>query len=136
MKKISYAAIGAIAGAIVTAAVLTAQIPSAPDAVKAGPQFYRATGVDNDRVRVVEYHIKPGEHEPLHSHLAGVAYVISGGTLRTTDADGKMSIGQLKAGEVHWRKDHVVHSVENVGDTELRALIVELKEQKTALALK
>ncbi len=136
MKKISYAAIGAIAGAIVTAAVLTAQTPSAPDAVKASPQLYRDTGVDNGRVRVVEYHIKPGQHEPLHTHLAGVAYVISGGTLRTTDANGKESIGTLETGEVHWRDGHVVHSVENVGDTELRALIVELKEQKTVLALK
>lgn len=136
MKRISYAAIGAIAGAIVTAAVLTAQTPSAPDAVKVSPQFYRHTGVDNDRVRVVEYQIKPGQHEPLHSHPASVAYVISGGTLRTTDANGKANIGTLRAGDVHWRDGNVVHSVENVGDTELRALIVELKEQKTLLALK
>ncbi len=130
MKRIGYLAFGAIAGAIVTAAVLTAQTASAPDAVKVSPQYYRATGVDNDRVRVLEYHLQPGQHEPLHSHLASVAYVISGATLRTTDAEGKASIGTLRAGEVHWRENHVVHAVENVGDTELHALIVELKERQ------
>jgi hypothetical protein len=29
-------------------------------------------------VRVLEYRLKPGEKEPMHSHPAGVVYVLTG----------------------------------------------------------
>ncbi len=111
--------------------VLTAQTAAAPDAVKLSPQFYTIR-IDNDRVRVVEYRLKPGQREPMHTHLAGVAYVIGPAKLRTTFADGASVDGTLGAGDVHWREQNVVHSVENIGNTEAHALIVELKEEKAA----
>jgi quercetin dioxygenase-like cupin family protein len=131
MRRIGTLAIGAVLGAAITAAVLHAQNASAPDAVKLSPQFYTIR-VDNDRVRVLDYRLKPGEREPMHSHVAGVAYVINSAKVRTTfyDKNGTLQSqdGELAAGDVHWRENGVVHAVENIGQTEAHALIVELKE--------
>jgi quercetin dioxygenase-like cupin family protein len=131
MRRIGTLAIGAVLGAAITGAVLHAQ-NAAPDAVKLTPQYYTIR-VDNDRVRVLDYRLKPGEREPMHSHVAGVAYVVSGAKLRTTyyeDGVLKSADGDLSAGDVHWRPESVVHAVENIGDTEAHALIVELKEHR------
>ncbi|HSP14209.1 MAG TPA: cytoplasmic protein [Thermoanaerobaculia bacterium] len=128
MRRIGYLAIGAILGCVITAAVLHAQNASAPDAVKLTPQYYTVR-VDNERVRVVDYHLKPGEREPMHSHLPGVAYVIGGAKLRNTFPDGTSAEGMLNPGDVHWREGNVVHAVENIGQTEAHAIIVELKAQ-------
>jgi beta-alanine degradation protein BauB len=81
---------------------------------------------ENERVRVLEYHLKPGEKEATHSHPAGVVYVLSDATIRSVHPDGTSSETLGKAGEVFWRED-TTHTVENVGTTEARAIAVELK---------
>src|SRR5207248_2474521 len=58
----------------------TANYSGAQDPLKASPQYYKIL-LENDRVRVLEYRLKPGEKEAMHSHPAGVVYVLSGGTL-------------------------------------------------------
>ena len=40
------------------------------DPVKLSPQYYKVR-LDNARVRVLEYHLKPGEKEMMHSHPRG-----------------------------------------------------------------
>ena len=51
------------------------------DPVKTSPQFYKVL-LENDEVRVLEYRLKPGQKEPIHSHPAGVVYVLSGAALK------------------------------------------------------
>jgi hypothetical protein len=39
----------------------------AQDPVKTSPQCYKVL-LENDQVRVLEYHLKAGEKEPMHLH--------------------------------------------------------------------
>ncbi|MCZ6907082.1 MAG: hypothetical protein O7G28_07345 [Deltaproteobacteria bacterium] len=46
-----------------------------PDAVKAAAKFYRVV-LENERVRVLEFHAKPGDKTEMHSHPGHVAVAI------------------------------------------------------------
>jgi quercetin dioxygenase-like cupin family protein len=101
------------------------QVPPEQDPVKISPQYYKVA-VDNEYVRVLEYRLKPGQKEPMHSHPCGVVYTLSGAKLRTTSADGKVTESEATAGAIIWR-DPTTHAAENIGRTEARALAIELK---------
>jgi quercetin dioxygenase-like cupin family protein len=76
----------------------------------------------------VEYHLKPGQKEQMHSHPPGIVYSFTGGRMKNTLPNGESQEGERNAGEVHWR-DPITHSAENTGTTEIHALAVELKKQ-------
>ena len=97
----------------------------AQDPVKTSPQYYKVL-LENDQVRVLEYHLKAGEKEPMHSHPAGVAYVLSGATLKFSYPDGRTEEKAAATGQIIWR-DPVTHAVENTGKTEARAIAIDLK---------
>lgn len=97
----------------------------AQDPVKASPQFYKVL-LENDQVRVLEYHLKAGEKEPMHSHPAGVVYVLSGAKLKFTYPDGRTDEKGAATGETIWR-DPTTHAVENIGNTEAHAIAIDLK---------
>ena len=98
----------------------------AQDPVKTSPQYYKVL-IDNDEVRVLEYHLKPGETEPMHSHARGFVYALSNAKLKISFPDGRAEEAMMKAGEAHWRES-VTHAAKNVGDTEAHAIAVELKK--------
>ena len=81
---------------------------------------------ENDRVRVLEAELPPGVKEQVHSHPAYVIYVLAGGKYRNYAADGKTTEGELKTGEVLYR-DPLTHAAENIGDTTMHLILVELK---------
>jgi beta-alanine degradation protein BauB len=82
--------------------------------------------LDNDRVRVLELRLPPGEHEPMHSHPAYLVYVLAPATMRMTNADGSSKTVALAAGQLSFSPP-TTHAGENVGETELHELIIELK---------
>ncbi|MEY2495654.1 MAG: beta-alanine degradation protein BauB [Verrucomicrobiota bacterium] len=81
---------------------------------------------ENDRVRVLEAELPPGVKEQVHSHPAYVIYVLTGGKVRNYAADGKTTEAELKTGEVLYR-DPLTHAAENIGDTTMHLILVELK---------
>ena len=95
------------------------------DPVKLSPQLY-SVRLENDRVRVLEYRLKPGEKELMHSHSPGLVFVLNPATMRSTFPDGKISEISSKAGDVSWR-EATSHSLENIGKTEAHNLAVEMK---------
>jgi quercetin dioxygenase-like cupin family protein len=99
---------------------------SAQDPVKTSPQYYQVL-LENDRVRVVEYRLKPGAKEPMHSHPAGVVYVLSGATLKFSYPDGRTEERTAATGDTIWREP-VTHAVENIGTTEAHAIAIDLKK--------
>jgi quercetin dioxygenase-like cupin family protein len=99
----------------------------AQDPVQQSPDFYRVL-LENDEVRVLEYRLKPGQTEPLHSHPEGVVYGFNDSKIRVTSADGKVTESAGKAGDVYWRKS-VTHALENIGDTDVHSLAVEIKRK-------
>lgn len=120
-------------GAAAVLAVLCNQ--AAPqDAVKVAPDTYRVL-LNNDQVRVLETHLQPGSSSPMHSHPAHVIYGMSDSRVRFTNPDGKSIDATIKAGETAWHEAES-HSVKNIGTTEARALLIELKSApyQTALA--
>ena len=85
-----------------------------------------ALKLENPRVRVLEATIKPGDKEKTHSHPAYVIYVIAGGKFRNHAADGTVTDGEFKTGDVIYREP-LTHWAENTGDTTIRLVLVELK---------
>ncbi len=85
--------------------------------------------LENDRVRVLEATLRPGEKEQMHSHPASIVYVIAGGKTRNHGADGKTTEAVLKAGDVLYREP-ITHWAENIGPTTIRLILVELKSGK------
>ena len=100
-------------------------VPPDKDPVKLSPQYYKVH-VDNDAVRVLEYRLKPGQKEAMHSHPCGVVYNLSGAKWRIVSADGKTTDSETAAGGIAWR-DPTTHAIENVGKTEAHAIALELK---------
>jgi beta-alanine degradation protein BauB len=85
-----------------------------------------ALKLDNNKVRVLEATIKPGDKEKMHSHPAYLVYVIEGGKFRNHAVDGTVTDGEFKKGEVTYR-DPLTHWAENIGNTTIRLILVELK---------
>ena len=81
---------------------------------------------ENERVRVLEAELPPGVKEQVHSHPAYVIYVLAGGKYRNYAADGKTTEGELKTGDILYR-DPLTHAAENIGDTTMHLILVELK---------
>ncbi|MBI3668258.1 MAG: cytoplasmic protein [Acidobacteria bacterium] len=106
--------------------VFAAGTALAQDPVKVAPNNLKVL-LENDRVRVLDYHAKPGDKIPLHSHPAYIVYAISGsGKTRFTSADGKTSEMAGTVGAATWR-DAETHAAEYLGPGDIHALLVELK---------
>src|SRR5438477_4561954 len=99
---------------------LSAQDPAVVNAKTIKVKF------ENDRVRVLEAELPPGVKEQVHSHPAYVIYVLAGGKYRNYAVDGKTTEGEFKAGDVLYR-DPLTHAAENIGNTTLHLILVELK---------
>ena len=83
--------------------------------------------LENERVRVMEFRLKPGESTATHHHRDGVFYILNGGTIIETLSNGKTNEATLTNGDVKWT-DAKSHRVKNTGSTEVKMLIVELKD--------
>jgi beta-alanine degradation protein BauB len=98
---------------------------TAMDAATVTPKVVKVK-LENDRVRVLDYVSGPGDKEDWHSHPAFVVYIVTGGTLRITTPDGKSIDDEFKTGDIRFREP-VTHITENIGETQLHAIIVELE---------
>ena len=116
------------AGIVVGAAGLACGLAIAgaeTDPVKAHPEYYTVR-MDNEWVRVLEYRLKPGQKEPMHSHPHGFVYMLGDARARVTLADGSSSVIEDHADDLTWRGP-TTHALENVGNTDVHAIGVELK---------
>ena len=82
--------------------------------------------LSNDCVRVQRHDVAVGGSIPMHSHPGYVVYVLNDFKARITLPDGTQRISQRKAGEAYWNAP-ISHSVQNLGDTPIHNLIVEIK---------
>ncbi len=110
---------------VVFVLVLTTNSAFAQDVAKVAPNNCKVL-LENDRVRVVEIWIKPGEKLAMHSHPASVTYVLTAAKLKTTLPDGKIVETEAQVGQALW-SDGGGHEQVNVSTTEARALVVEMK---------
>ena len=106
--------------------LLASAAAPAQDAAAVNPKTIKVK-VDNDRVRLFEATLAPGEKEQLHSHPASIVYVIAGGTMRSHATDGTVTDHRYTTGEAVYREP-LTHWAENVGTTTVRLIVVELKK--------
>ena len=99
----------------------------AVDALTASPDNFRLV-LENDRVRVLEYTLLPGQKDRRHTHPKRVAHVIAGGTLRVHFPDGRHLNFEEKAGDTSWGDPAPLHDTENIGTTPIKILLVEVKD--------
>jgi beta-alanine degradation protein BauB len=110
---------------------LLANVSAAQDPTKAEPKHYKLH-FENEHVVVIDIHYGPHEKSELHDHPGGVVVNLTGGHLKFTDQNGKVTEVYAKAGESRWFPP-VKHKVENLGDETYNAVYIALKS-KTASA--
>lgn len=109
-------------------------LPVSLDGPVAAPEHHKVI-FENERVRVVELRVKPGDTIPVHTHRwATVNYVVNHSDFLSYDADGNLkhdsreAQSEIKEGAAFFLPSFPpLHSVENIGDSELRGVSVELK---------
>lgn len=95
------------------------------DPLKVANNVYKFV-MENDRVRVLDLFIKPGDKAAMHHHPDHVVYVLNGGTAKLTSS-GKTDVMDLKNGQAMFLRAQS-HDTENTGKTDLHLLVVELKK--------
>jgi quercetin dioxygenase-like cupin family protein len=108
--------------------------PDELDALRASAAHHRLL-LENERARVLETVIPPGETTAIHTHRwPSIQHVTGGSDIVRRDADGTVMLDTRAAGEpleasmTLWSAPMPPHSVENVGAAELRVIVVELKD--------
>lgn len=116
-----------IAGVLV---LLAAGPGAAQDAARVQPQSYLVV-VDNAQVRVLEYTGRPGMGvcgSGMHSHPAHLTVLLTPAKVRVTTG-GKTAIHEMPAGSSFW-EPAITHEVENIGGSDVRSLLVEVKRPR------
>ena len=105
---------------------------NAQDAVQSQLQNYRVA-FENDRLRVLDYNGRPSMGvcgDGMHSHPAHLTVNLSNGKVRMKTPDGKVEVhSDIPVGAVFW-SDGETHEVENIGGTNVRILLIELKSAR------
>jgi len=108
--------------------------PEQLDALAAAPANHQLL-LENDRVRVLLTTIAIGATTPVHTHRwPSVEYLITAADFVRRDRKGKVLLDTRAAGnapeasDVLWSEPFPPHSLESVGDTELRVIMVEIKQ--------
>ncbi len=85
----------------------------------------------NDRVRVWEVALAPGERGPFHSHTTDYLWtVVEAGRGLQRFVDGTYAVRDYQVGDTmfleHTPESALIHDLENIGETRLRFVTVEL----------
>jgi quercetin dioxygenase-like cupin family protein len=84
--------------------------------------------LENEHVRVLDFHVKPGEKVGMHSHpAASIVYYLTDAKVKYTYPDGRTEERTVKAGTAFWI-EAVRHDVQNAGANEFHGVHIELKE--------
>ena len=123
IKNITNLVMGVLVVAMMS--VVVTKTAMAQDAAKVAPESYKVL-LENDRVRVLEFRIKPGIKNAMHSHPDIIVYRFTSGKIKFTLPDGKTFNRETNANEVSFTEAET-HTTENVGCTEAHGLLIELK---------
>ena len=119
----------------ILAAACLAAAPSLAQDVMSSPTGKKVL-LDNDKVRVIEMTLAPGRKEPVHTHPANFAYVLTPGKVRVAYVGGESAEMDAAAGQVIWSDPEPPHTLENLGTKPVKAVLVELKEHPYVAAPK
>jgi oxalate decarboxylase/phosphoglucose isomerase-like protein (cupin superfamily) len=85
----------------------------------------------NDRIKVWEIRLAPGERGPFHAHTRRYFWtVVEAGTGRQRSPDGTFTVRRYELGDTQYLElsaaSPMIHDLENIGDSTLRFVTVEL----------
>lgn len=95
------------------------------DAVSIAPHLHEVI-FENDKMRVLKVTVKPGDKAEMHWHPENINYILKSSKLRFTKPGGSTVDVELTEGQVTSSPESS-HAVENIGDTEVQTVQVELK---------
>jgi hypothetical protein len=103
------------------------ELAAAPDNFTVGTTLL----FENERVRIWDITLRPGERIPFHRHRTTYFYRShAAGLLRVRFSDGSGAVYPTGPDEVHFheigREEFVIHDLENAGDTAVSFTTVEL----------
>ncbi len=105
--------------------------PPELDAVIAAPKHHRLI-LENDQIRLLDTLIPKGDTVPVHTHRwRAVYYTLERGQFVRRDQDGNVLFDSRTAPEMPaaaFLDNLPPHSVENVGETDIHLISVELKD--------
>lgn len=104
---------------------LAVPVALAQDAVKADSQHYKVE-FENKRVRVLRIKYGPHEKSVMHSHPDSVAIFQTDSHVKFTYPGGKTEERDTKTGQTMFTPA-VRHLPENLSDTDMEVILVELK---------
>jgi hypothetical protein len=114
--------------------------PGSLDAMSAAPDHHRVL-LENDRVRVLDTHLAPGDTTPVHEHAwPAVLHVLGWSDFVRIDRDGKALLDSRAAGmhpesgAILWGSPLPPHAVRNVGTRELHIIAIEIKTPPQTVA--
>ena len=113
--------------------------PDSLDALTSAP-LHHTLLFENDRVRVLDTRIAPGQTVPVHTHRwPSVLHVLGWSDFIRRDDTGQVLVDTRTAPSepptVLWSGPLAPHSLENVGQSEIHIISVELKERNPSNAL-
>ena len=97
------------------------------DPVTASPNNYKLL-LEGERGRILEMTLRAGERDEVHSHPSEMVYFITRGKARISVPDGETMEAELPDGAV-MEHEAWTHQVENIGTTDIRAIIFEAKQR-------
>jgi beta-alanine degradation protein BauB len=128
MRQFVRILVSVLAATVMTAGVTPAvaqEKAKAPAAEKG--KSTRAVLAENDKMKVLEVRIKPGEVNRPTYNASRVVRVLKGGKLLRTYADGKTEPLVWKTGQVAIQEPGPEYTAKNVGKTEIVLYVVVLK---------
>jgi beta-alanine degradation protein BauB len=96
------------------------------DIVETSPNQARVL-MENEHVRVVEYFVKPGEKDVWHTHPPRSSYIVEGGKVKVYTENAEPKISEVIAGTSSWADQGAKHYVENIGNTDIKIILTEIK---------
>ena len=96
------------------------------DPVRVAPDSHKIA-FENMFVRILEVRVPPGSIEPRHRHPHGLSVYLASQDTRITVDGQTPQVGHRDAGSFAW-SDAVIHTVQNIGTTDMHVLRIELKQ--------
>lgn len=97
------------------------------DAVTIAPDLHEVI-FENDKIRVLKVTVKPRDKAAMHWHPENINYILASGKLKFTKPDGTVAEVELTEGQVTSSPTASSHEVENVGESEVQTIQVEMKQ--------
>ncbi|MEL1223921.1 MAG: hypothetical protein VW522_06700, partial [Candidatus Neomarinimicrobiota bacterium] len=88
------------------------------------PEIYEVL-LENEHVKVMMVTFEAGEGDQIHDHNPMIFHVIEGGKAKVTMSDGSVNQREIPSGFTGYNPEVQRHQVTNVGDNQVKILIVE-----------